>query len=71
MGIDKLIGSLLTYKMKRKSQEEETRAKRDIALKVVDEKEDDESSMDEKDVSLAKRFNKFFLRSKKNKGRNI
>lgn len=39
--------------MKRKPKEEEIKVKKDIALKVVNEKKEEEkSSMDENDVSL-------------------
>lgn len=69
IGTDKLIGSLFTYKMKRKPYEEKVKAKKDIALKLLDEKEKKGNFfMDEDDVNLlARKFSKFLLRSKRNK----
>lgn len=71
--IDKLIGSMLTYKMKRKPKDEETKVKRDIALEVIyDKEEDGSSSMDEEDTSLiARKFSKFLSRSKRSKKRSF
>lgn len=69
MVIDELIESLLIYEMKRKPKLQEVKAKRYIALKVVDMKEEKRnSSMDKDDVSLlTRKFSKFLLRSKRNK----
>lgn len=69
MGLDELIGSLLTCEIKRKLKGEETKALKDITLKVVDAiEEEGNSSMDENDMSLlAKRSNKYLSRSKRNK----
>lgn len=38
IGMDELIGSLLTYEMKRNPKEKETKPKRSITLKVENEK---------------------------------
>lgn len=58
MGMYELIGGLLTYKMKRKPKKKKTKSKRDIALKLENEKRD--FLMDDEDVSLlAIKFNKF------------
>lgn len=52
-GMDELIKSLLTYEIKRKLKEEEVKVKRDIVLKVGDEKEEERNSfIDEDDLSL-------------------
>lgn len=64
MSIDELIGNLLNYEMKRKPKDEKTKPKKNIALKMKNEK--DNSLMEEEDMSLfARKFNKFLLRSKK------
>lgn len=47
MGIDELIESILTYEMKRKPKEDETKAKKDITLKVINEEGEENSSIDE------------------------
>lgn len=39
IGVNDHIKSLLTYKMKRKPKEKETKTKKDITLHVVNEKE--------------------------------
>lgn len=66
-----LIGSFFTYEMKRKPKEEKVKAKRDIALKANDEKEEEiNSSMDKDDeILLTRKFIKFLSRSKKFKGK--
>lgn len=64
IGMDELIWSLFIYEMRRKPKKEEIKGKRDIALKLVDEKENEENSfMDEDDVSLlVRKFSKFLSR---------
>lgn len=58
--MDELIESLLTYEMKRKPKEEKIKAKKDIALKIVDKNGDNEHSMDKEGESLlGRKFNKF------------
>lgn len=47
MGMDELIESILTYEMKRKPKEDETKAKKDITLKVINEEGEENSSIDE------------------------
>lgn len=72
LGPDELIGTFLTYEMKRKpKEEEEVKAKKDITLKVGDKKEEKRNfSMDEDDVNLLiRKFSKFLSRSKKHKGK--
>lgn len=63
----------MRWRENQKSKKKEVKAKRDIALKVTDEKEDERNfCMDENDVSLlARRFSKFLLRSKGNKGKGF
>lgn len=51
--------------MKIKPKEEKTKYTRDLALKVFDEEEDKNFSIDEEDISLfTKKFNKFLSRSR-------
>ncbi|XP_031247883.1 uncharacterized protein LOC116105614 [Pistacia vera] len=70
--MDELIGSLLTFEMKRTPKEEESKPKREIALKTINEEEEDDSSMEEDETNfLAKRFTKFLARNKRFKGRSF
>ncbi|XP_031260626.1 uncharacterized protein LOC116118804 [Pistacia vera] len=73
MKMDELIGSLLTFEMKRKSEDEDITPKREIALKTVDEEEEgDDSSMEEDKINFsAKGFTKFLGRNKRFKGRQF
>lgn len=47
MGMDELIESILTYEMKRKLKEDETKAKKGITLKMINEEGEEDSSIDE------------------------
>lgn len=65
MSMDELIESLLTFQIKKKPKEEETKTKKNIALKV--ENDENDSSLDKEGMSfLTGKFNKFLLRSKGN-----
>lgn len=72
IGINELIVSLLTYEMKRKHKNDEKKDKMEIALRVIDKEGDEDSLIDEEDISLlVKKFNKFHSRSKRNKSKNV
>ncbi|XP_044500213.1 uncharacterized protein LOC123221421 [Mangifera indica] len=69
MRMDELIESLLTYEMKRKPKEEKIKAKKDIALKIVDKNGDNEHSMDKEGESLLGR--KFSKKKKEKKDKRF
>ena len=63
LSLDELIGNLQTYELRRNSQQqEETKKDRGLALKIMEE---DSSDLDEEDMAmLARKFKKFFKKTK-------
>ena len=69
--VDELLGSLMTYELSQNQsiEEEDSRKKRILALKVVDESEDDAESLDsqkEDELALITREFKKILRRRRN-----
>ena len=63
LSLDELIGNLQTYELRWNStQQEDTKKDRGLALKI---KEEDSSELDEEDMAmLARKFKKFFKKTK-------
>jgi len=63
LSLDELIGNLQTYELRRNSQQQEdTKKDRGLALKIMEE---NSSDLDEEDmVMLARKFKKFFKKTK-------
>jgi len=65
ISLDKLIGNLQTYELRRSSQQkEETKKGQDLALKALEE---DGSDLNEEEMAMiTRKFKKFFKKAKEN-----
>jgi len=68
ISLDKLIGNLQTYELRRSSQQkEETKKGQDLALKALEE---DGSDLNEEEMAMiTRKFKKFFKKAKENSKR--